>query len=143
MNSLLTYENALRLAGIGHFGLLAASALTPVVLDWKERLQSLPPLLRQLFWVYGAYIVLMIIGLGTFTLMYTEEIASGQAVARSVAVFATVFWGLRLGIQLFVFDPKPFLTNGWLKLGEHVLTATFVFFTIIFAMAAFQWGTGS
>ncbi len=139
MNSLLTLENALRLAGIGHFGLLAASALTPFVLSWRERLKTLPLLLRQLFWVYGVFIVLMIIGLGTFTLVHAEELASGQTVARSVSIFAAVFWGLRLGVQLFVFDTKPFLTNAWLKLGDHILTATFVFFTVVFAVTALQW----
>ena len=138
MNSYITLENALRLAGAGHFGLLAASALTPFVLSWRDRLQALPPLMRQLFWVYGAYVVLMIIGLGTFTLLHTAEMASGHVVARSVSIFAMVFWGLRFGIQLFVFDTKPFLTNAWLKLGDHVLTTAFLFFTVVFAMAAFQ-----
>ena len=43
---------------------LSASALVPKVLDWRRQFASLDRLLRQLVWVYGAYIVLMITGLG-------------------------------------------------------------------------------
>ena len=136
MHSLMTLQNFLLLAGVGHFMLLAASALTPLVLDWRGQLQSLPKLLRLLFWVYGVFIVLTIIGLGTLTLRHAEAMAVGEPVARSLAGFAMVFWGLRLGVQLLVFDTRPYLTNGWLKLGDHVLTAAFVFFTLVYGWAA-------
>lgn len=140
MRALITLPNLLLLAGVGHFILLAASALTPLVLDWRGHLQALPKLLRQLFWVYGVFIVLTIIGLGTMTLCHAASMAEGQPVARSLAIFATVFWGLRLGVQLFVFDTRPYLTNRWLRLGDHVLTAAFVFFTLVYGWAAIRPG---
>ena len=138
MKLTFTFTHVLMLAGVGHFLLLAASALTPVVLDWRGQLRTLPPLLRQLFWVYGAFIVLTIISLGTMTLRHAEDIACGEPAARSLAVFAAVFWGLRLLVQWFVFDPRPYLTNGWLKLGDHVLTAAFLFFTLVYGWAALR-----
>ncbi len=134
----LTLTHLLLLAGIGHFLLLAASALTPLVLDWRGQLRALPTLLRQLFWVYGAFIVLTIISLGTLTLRHAQDIACGDPVARSLAVFAAVFWGLRLVVQWFVFDTRPYLTNGWLKLGDHTLTAAFLFFTLVYGWAAIR-----
>lgn len=133
-----TFKQLLLLAGVGHFLLLAASALTPVVLDWRVQLKSLPPLLRQLFWVYGAFIVLTIVGLGTLTLRHAQDVVGGDPVARSLAVFAAVFWGMRLIVQWFVFDTRPYLTNGWLKLGNQVLTLTFLFFTLVYAWAAIR-----
>ena len=136
MNPLFTLENGLRLAGVGHFAILSATALVPKVLDWKTNLKSLPPFLRTLFWVYGAFIVLMIIGLGTLTLLNAHEMAAGAFAARSLAGFIAVFWGLRLFVQLFIFDARPYLTNLWLKVGDHVLTLAFLFFTIIYASAA-------
>ena len=140
MRTLTTLPNLLLLAGAGHFMLLAASALTPLVLDWRSRLEALPKLLRQLFWVYGVFIVLTIIGLGTMTLCHGNSMAAGEPVARSLAIFATVFWGLRLVVQLFVFDTRPYLTNRWLRLGDHVLTAAFVFFTLVYGWAAIRPG---
>jgi hypothetical protein len=136
MNALFTLKNLLLLAGIGHFGILAASALVPKVLDWKTALKTLPPFLRTLFWVYGVFIVLTIIGLGTLTLFHADAMAAGDPVARGLAAFIAVFWGARLFVQLFVFDVSAYLTNGWLKLGDHVLTAAFVFLTAVYAFAA-------
>ena len=50
------------IGGICHFGILIASALTPQVMNWKTELAKLPRLLRQLIWVHGIFIVLVIIG---------------------------------------------------------------------------------
>lgn len=136
MNSLLTLENGLRLAGLGHFAILTASALVPKVLDWKTALKPLPPFLRTLFWVYGVFIVMTIIGLGTLTLLHAHEMAAGVPVARSLAAFIAVFWGARLFVQLFIFDARPYLTNVWLKIGDHVLTLAFIYFVAVFTAAA-------
>ncbi len=136
MKELLTLENLLLLGGIGQFGILIASALVPKVLDWKTAMKSLPPFLRTLFWVYGVFIVLTIIGLATLTLLHARAMAAGDPVARGVAGFIAVFWGARLVVQLFIFDTTPYLTNVWLKLGDHVLTAAFIFLTVVFTLAA-------
>lgn len=134
--TLITLENLLRLAGIGHFAILTASALVPKVLDWKTALKPLSPFLRTLFWVYGVFIVLTIIGMGTLTLFNAHAMAAGDPVARSLAAFIAVFWGARLIVQLFIFDSRPYLTNIWLKLGDHMLTVVFIFFTAIYSLAA-------
>ncbi len=134
--TLFTLENFLRLAGLGHFAILTASALVPKVLDWKTALKPLPPFLRTLFWVYGVFIVLTIIGMGTLTLFNAHAMATGDPVARSLAAFIAVFWGARLFVQLFIFDSRPYLTNIWLKLGDHMLTVVFIFFTAIYTLAA-------
>lgn len=136
MNIQLHLETFLRLAGLGHFVILTASALVPKVLDWKTALKPLPPFLRTLFWVYGIFIVLTIISFGTLTLLHADAMALGDPVARSVAAVIAVFWGARLIVQLFVFDARPYLTNVWLKLGDHLLTLAFVFFTLVYAAAA-------
>lgn len=136
MRAYFTLTNLLLLAGVGHFGILTASALVPRVLDWKTALKPLPPFLRTLFWVYGVFIVLTIMGLGTLTLFHAPAMAEGEPVARGLAAFIAVFWGARLVVQLFVFDATPYLTTTWLRLGDHVLTVVFIFFTTVFTIAA-------
>ncbi len=130
-------ENLLLLAGVGHFGILTASALTPFVLDWKTVLKPLPPFLHKLFWVYGGFIVLVIIGMGALTLLNVEAMAKGDPVARSLAGFIAVFWGARLFVQIFIFDVREYLTNIWLKCGYHTLTIAFIFFTVFYGSLAF------
>jgi hypothetical protein len=136
MNLFFTLHHALVLAGLVHFAILAASALVPKVLDRKTALAPLPPFLRTLFWVYGAFIVLTIIAFGTLTLLHADAMARGEPVARSVAAVIALFWGARLAVQLFIFDARPFLIRAWMKLGYHALTVAFVLLTSVYAWTA-------
>jgi hypothetical protein len=124
------------IAGLLHFGILIASALVPQVLDWRKSLAQLDPLLRQLIWVHGAFIVLVIIGFGLLSLVYASELASGEPLARGVAALVAIFWGARLAVQFFVFDAKPHLRSLWLKLGYHGLTLVFAYIAVVLAVAA-------
>jgi hypothetical protein len=60
----MTLELLIFIGGILHFGILLASAAVPQVLDWKGSLAKLDGLTRQLVWVHGIFIVLVIIGFG-------------------------------------------------------------------------------
>ena len=123
-------------AGIAHFGILIASGTAPKALDWKDNLAGLPPLLRQMFWVYGVFIVLVIISFGVITLGFAPELAKGSSLARSVSGMIAVFWVTRLAVQFFVFDPKPWLTTTFYKIGYHGLTVVFIYLSIIYLFAA-------
>jgi hypothetical protein len=123
------------LAGCGQWLILIASALVPLRLDWTTQLRPLPKLLRQLFWVYGGYVVLSIVSLGAISMLCATELASGSRLARAVCAYIAAFWGIRLGLQT-VFDAKSFLTTWWLRAGYHLLTAMFLALTIIFAWGA-------
>ena len=126
----------LLIGGLLHFVILIASALTPRVLDWRTNLAALPPFLRRLFWVYGCFIVLVIISFGALTLLHADELASGAALPRTVCAMIALFWLARLGVQFFVFDARPFLTNALLRLGYHGLTLLFAALVFIYGCAA-------
>lgn len=123
--SLLIY-----LAGWGQLSVLLASALVPVQLDWRRTLATLPTLVRQLFWIYGGYVVLSIISLGLICVINAEELAAGGHLARSFCAYATLFWAIRLSLQPFL-AAKPFLTTWWLRAGYHLLTLLFASFVLI------------
>ena len=57
----ITLARLIFLAGIGQSGILIASALVPFQLNWREELRCLSRLHRQMYWVYGGYVVLSII----------------------------------------------------------------------------------
>jgi hypothetical protein len=132
MNAYLPY--AIQVAGVVQLLILIASALVPLRLDWKRDLQPLPKLHRQLFWVYGGYVVLSIFSLGVISLLNPSELASGTLLARSVCCYIMAFWGIRLSLQL-VLDAKAFLTTWWLTAGYHLLTVLFALLTATFAYA--------
>jgi hypothetical protein len=126
----------LYLAGVGQLCVLIASALVPFRLKWKQEFQSLSRLHRQMYWVYGGYVVLAIISLGLITVFNAAELASGSGLARGFCCFAAVFWAVRLSLQA-ILDVKQHLTTWWLWLGYQLLTVLFTYFTIVYTWAAF------
>ena len=123
------------LAGAAHLGILIASALTPVRLSWRQELAVLSHLHRQMYWVYGGYVVLAIVAFAGISMFNAEEIASGSGLARGFSLYVAVFWGVRVCLQ-WVFDVKEHLTLWWLKAGYHLLTVLFLGFTVLYGWAA-------
>src|SRR5262245_46288379 len=133
MRELLT--TLIAVAGVGQLGVLVASALVPFRLNWKVEFQKLSRLHRQMYWVYGGYVVLAIVAFGLISLFNAPALASGSGLARGVCGYIAVFWGIRLTLQ-GVLDVKEHLTAWWLKVGYHTLTVLFVSFTLIDGYAA-------
>ena len=123
------------LAGLGQLGVLVASALVPFQLKWKTELASLSRLHRQMYWVYGGYVVLAIVAFGLISIFNAKELASGSGLARGVCGYIAVFWGIRLALQ-WIFDVKEHLSVWWLKLGYYVLTILFAGFALLYGFAA-------
>jgi hypothetical protein len=122
-------------AGLGQAGVLVASALVPFQLNWREDLRPLSRLHRQMYWVYGGYVVLSIVAFALISIFNARELAAGGRLARGVCGYIAVFWGIRLALQA-VFDVKEHLTAWWLKAGYVALSLLFVGFTLVYALAS-------
>ena len=133
----MNLELLIFIGGILHFGILLASAMVPKVLDWKASLDQLDGLSRQLVWVHGAFIVLVIIGFGLLSIIFAADLVTGAPLARGMCLFIALFWAARLIVQLVVFDAKPYLKTAFLKAGYHGLTLVFMYHTVVYALAAF------
>jgi hypothetical protein len=138
---LMNLERLILIGGLLHFGILLASALVPRVLDWQRSLGTLDRLSRQVVWVHGAFIVLVIIGFGLLSVVFADQLAAGTPLARGVCLFIGLFWGARLVLQLFVMDAKMYLTRASLRVGYHFLTAVFAYHAVVYSLAAIQPGS--
>jgi len=132
----MNLELAVRFGGVVQLGILSVATLLPHKLDLKTQLRKVDPLLRQLVWVYGAYVVLMIATLGAVSLGLADVLVGGTPLGRAVTGFIAVFWTARLILQFFVFDVKPYLTNRLYALGYHMLTVAFLYLSVTFTWAA-------
>jgi len=130
-----TLSQMISLAGAGQLCVLIASALVPVRLNWRTEFQSLSPLHRQMYWVYGGYVVLSIIAFGLISLGNSAELAAGSGLARAFCLYVAVFWAIRLSLQ-GVLQVKEHLTAWWLRLGCYTLTVLFTGFTAVYGWAA-------
>jgi hypothetical protein len=125
------------LTGVAQLGELFAAAQVPIQLEWKTQLNVLPRLHRQMYWVYGGYVVLAIVAFGLLSVFNAREMANGTTLSPCLCGYMAIFWGVRLGLQ-GVLDVKPYLRTWWLKLGYHALTLLFVCFTCLYGYAALQ-----
>lgn len=133
----LSLELMIRLCGLGHLLVLVAAGLVPFKLDWRRELGPLPRLHRQMYLVYGGYVVYSIVAFAALSLLIPAELAGGSLLARVVCGYVAVFWGVRLCLQA-VFDVRPYLKAPWMHAGYHGLTLLFLGFTVVFGYAALR-----
>jgi hypothetical protein len=133
MNAVL--PDLIAFAGAAQLTVLVASALVPIRLKWNTEFVGLSRLHRQLYWVYGGYVVLSIVSFAILSLANAPELASGSRLSRCICGYIALFWGIRLALQ-GVLDVKEHLTAWWLRLGYRALTVLFACFASIFAVAA-------
>ncbi len=132
--------NLLKAAGLMHLGILSAGLLMPQVVGIKRHLAPLPPFINSLFWVYYTFIGACVIGFGLFTYLMAGQLVMGTTMARGVLVFLALFWLLRIVVAVFIFDMTPYLTSKLMHVGYWCTNAVFVYFTVVYALAAWKGG---
>jgi hypothetical protein len=130
----------LQIAGILHLGLMCAGLLMPRIVDMRSHLAKLPPFLRQLFWVYYAFIGFCLASFCLITIAFAGTLAQGSPLARALCGFFAVFWALRLIAATFIFEMQPYLTNAYRRVGYHALNLAFAYLPVVYAWAALQGG---
>ena len=126
----------LQIAGVLHLGLMCAGLLMPQVVRMRFHLATVPPFIRQLFWVYYSFIALCLGSFSIITIAFADTLAAGGALARALCAFFAVFWTLRLVAATFVFDVRPYLTNSCRRFGYHVVNLVFAYLPVVYTLAA-------
>ena len=131
-------EQCVFAGGVLHGLVLLAALQVPLLLDWRGELRVLSPFLRQLFYVYGAFVLLTILGFTVGSLVFAAEVANGGMLGRAVAGFVGIFWLARLIVQFFVFDAKPILKTWYMRCGYHGLTVLFMGMIVLYGYVALR-----
>ena len=135
---MLSLETMIIVSGVLHLGTLLGSAQVPKELNFKDELPKLNPLLRHWVLVAGGYIVFSIVVFGVVSLVFHRELVGGSVMARVFCGYVSLFWLIRLVIQLFFFDAKPYLRNLFLTVGYHGLTLVFTWHTAVYGWVAIR-----
>lgn len=120
------------LAGLGQIGLVAGSLVIPKILKWKDELNKVQPLIKQIFWTYAGYILVTNFCFGLISVFATNTLIDKSILATAVTGFIALYWFSRIAIQFFYFDRKNFPDGKILLLGEVLLIALFVFLTLVY-----------
>lgn len=130
----------LQLAGLMHLGLLGAGLTMPRAVGLRTHLATLPVFIRRLFWVYYTFIGLCLVSFGALTFGMARTLGTGSPLARAVCAFFAAFWLLRLVVATVVFDVKPYLTNGYRRVGYHATNLVFCYLPVVYLLAAWKGG---
>lgn len=128
-------QTALYLAGIAQLVLVAGSLLIPGILKWKEELNNVSLLIKQMFWTYAAYILVINLSFGLISVFAFDDLTNGSSLACMICGFVATYWISRVLIQFFYFDRKAFPTGIWNKIAEIILVALFFLLSIVYCIA--------
>ena len=124
------------LAGLGQLALAAGSVAVPIVLRWREDTARLRPLTRQVFWTYAGYIWTTNVAFGLLSAVAPHLLLDGGPLARIVATYITLYWGVRVIIQFTYFDRTDAPPGRLTQLGEVALVGLFVYLTLVYGALA-------
>jgi hypothetical protein len=83
----MNLETLVWIAGLGQIVLVCASLAIPRVLGWREELQALRPLTRQVFWTYAGYILCLNLSFGLLSTLAPRLLVDGSPLAAAVSGF--------------------------------------------------------
>jgi len=125
----------LRIAGILLLLLAILNLFLPRHFGWRDELQRLTLLTRQVFIVHCAFIVLSLVLMGLLSLCLAPQLLEHTPLAQAILFGLALFWTVRLIFQLFVYSPK-------LWRGDAFRTAMHILFTCVWTYFAGTFGIG-
>jgi len=125
----------LRVAGALLLVLAASHALFPKRLGWKEDLERLTPLNRQVFLVHTFFIVLVVSMMGVLSLAFAELLVAPSPLARFVLAGLTLFWAARLFVQWFVYDASLWRCDRFNTMVHVVFSILWTYLTAVYGAA--------
>ena len=128
-------QTFLFLAGISQIILVFGSLAIPKVLNWKSELKNVQTLIRQMFWTYAAYILVINFCFGLLSVFALAELIDGSFLAKAVTGFIAVYWISRVLIQFLYFDRESFPPGVLNKIAEVLLVTLFIVLSAVYSWA--------
>jgi len=135
---ILNIQQLLFLAGLAQIALVIGGLAIPTILNWKQELAKTRPLIKQMFWTYAAYVVVINLCFGLVSALDYKELTNGTTLSALATGFIAVYWISRVLIQFFYFDRSDFPKGKWNAFGEMVLVTLFVFLSVVYSLAFYS-----
>jgi len=108
----------------------------PGYLDWKRELVPLNLMNRQMMLTHMIFIAITVFALGLLSVSCTADLLT-TPLGRKICLGLSVFWGLRLVFQFFVYSTELWRGKRF-ETFIHVSAVVFwVYMTVVYGMAAF------
>ena len=128
----------LRLAGLVILGLAAAYPIYPRYFRWRDELQAVSLLTRQIFFVHCGFIVMLLILQAVLLLAVPQALVEPTTAGLALLVGLTVFWVYRLFAQLFMYERRLWIGNRLHTIVHVVFTAIWCYLSGVFGWALWR-----
>jgi hypothetical protein len=91
-------------AGGVHLAIAVSNIWVPGILQYRENLAKVSPMVRQVFVVHTIYLVMVLLGFSALCFFFAPELTSHAPLCRFLSAFLAVFWLLRVVLQLAYYD---------------------------------------
>lgn len=119
----------IQVAGLLTIGVALAHGFFPKHFGWRDDVGKLTLINREIFYVHFGFVVLVLMMLGTLSLGWSAELASGSGLARPLLAGMALFWAARLAVQFLGYSPE-------LWRGVPARTAIHALLTIVWSYLA-------
>jgi hypothetical protein len=120
-------------AGALHLLVASANVFAFGKFYYLEHFRNVPLIIRQVFLVQNAYIMLVQVSLALLCFFFAGELISGQPLGLALAGFLAFFWGSRVLLQLFYYDRELRRAN---RLFDVLFLLGDGYLAVVFALAA-------
>ncbi len=127
-------EIFLKIAGIILIVLGIVHIAFPRRFNWKDELQPLSLINKQMMVVHTFFIALTVFMMGVLSLFYSSELVT-TPFGRVISLGFAVFWFIRLVFQFFVYSKELWKGKTFETVMHIVFTVTWVYLTLIYFLA--------
>lgn len=121
------------LAAFVQIVMAASNLFLPGILKYKENLEKVSPIIRQMFVTHLAYLVGVVLLFAAITLGFAPQLASGRGLGRFLSAAIAIFWLCRMPVQFFYYDASLRRAN---RLGDVAYSAAALFLCFAYGAAA-------
>src|ERR1700737_193993 len=91
-SGLLPLSAWIQIAGVVQLAIGLANLPLAIRLQYRKNLAGASPMVREVFYVHAAYIVMVVLGFAALSLLFPAELAGGRPLGRFLSAFLAVFW---------------------------------------------------
>jgi hypothetical protein len=103
----------------------------PRYFNWEKELASLSLMNRQMMQVHTFFIAFVVLLMGLLCLCCTDDLIQTK-LGHSIALGLSIFWGVRLLFQFFVYSPELWRGKMFETIAHFLATGFWLYLTIIF-----------
>ena len=102
---------------------------------WKEETAILSLLTRQIFHVHTFFVALTVWMFGALTFFFTDELLQPSELTLAILFGFTMFWVIRLLVQLFVYDSALWRRKKFETMMHIIFTCFWIYCVSVYGYA--------